>query len=792
MPTKSARGLTAEEARKRLIAYGPNVLPEKQKRSWLSIFLSQFANPLILILLAASTITIILGEIIDTWVILIAVLINTILGFIQEYKAETAIHALKKLLSPRARVMRDGSFVQLSVRDLVPGDIVMLSPGDRVPTDGLLVEAVTLTVNEAILTGESMPVQKRADGETDEYAKLFMGTVISSGRATMRVMETGVRTKIGQLAVSLENLPGGKTPLQIELSRLARMLALLVIVLCIGVFGLGVIAGRDIVTMGTTAVAIAVSAVPEGMVVSLTAILALGMSRIAKRKAIVRTLVASETLGSVTTVCVDKTGTITQGIMRVVTQDLVDTSLAKQCAVTANNMSDPLEAALLDWAGGERDVDRISELPFDETRKYMAVTTREGVWMKGAPEVLLEKCKLTQKEKNLWGKKVASYASEGLRVLALARDQTFLGIIGIADPVRDGVSEAIQQLLDAGISVTIVTGDYRGTAESIMGQIGLPISDPTRQIIEGRELATIAEHELIEKIADVRLFCRVTPLDKLKIVTALQARGEVVAMTGDGVNDAAAIKKADIGIVVADASDVAKETADVVLVDSNIRTIAAAVEEGRAMFENIRKVVLYLISDSFVEICIITVSIAMGLPLPLTALQILWINLVDDGLPALALTIDPTRHGLMHERPRPRRTPIVDRRIATLVVLISLSTTILVIAAFGWAIASGRDLAYAQTLVFTMVALDSLLYVFASRRMHAPITFKSFFQNPWLLGSVGIGFMLQLFAVYHPWGRSAFGTVPLGGFEWLIVVVSSVVLLGMIEGTKVFFLKKHS
>ncbi|OGG12448.1 hypothetical protein A2875_01840 [Candidatus Gottesmanbacteria bacterium RIFCSPHIGHO2_01_FULL_46_14] len=799
MPGKTAKGLTSAEASIRLAAYGPNTLPEKPPRSVLSILTAQLINPLILVLLGAATVTIVIGKIIDTSVILVAVGINTILGFIQEYKAETAIGALKRLLAPQARVFRDGVLGQIAVASLVPGDVVALSAGDRVAADGVLVEAVNLFINEAILTGESVPVAKRADGENDEYARLLMGTIVASGRATMRVIETGVRTKIGQLAVSLQETPSTATPLQMQLGRLAKILAILVIITCFGVFGLGVLAGRDIITMGTTSVAIAVSAVPEGMVVALTAILALGMSRIAKRKAIVRTLVATETLGSVTTVCVDKTGTITAGVMRVVKTDFVDSAQATLAAVLANNMSDPLEVALWDWASEHVDPQKITdehprtgEVPFGEVHKFMTVTTKEGVWMKGAPEVVWRKCTLTQKEKNIWEKKVALYASEGLRVLAFAHGLTFLGIIGIADPVREGVSDAVKELTAAGIAVKIVTGDYRGTAEAIAKTIGLPITDPSHQIIEGKELAAMTNQELSGRISDVVLFCRVTPMDKLKIVTVLQGRGDVVAMTGDGVNDAAAIKKADIGVVVSDASDVAKEIADVVLVDSNIRTIAAAVEEGRGIFENIRKVVLYLVSDSFVEILVIVASILLGLPLPLTALQILWINLVADGLPSLALVVDPLRSGLMHMRPRVKGTPIVDQPMGVVIALISISAVIFVIGGFYWALGrSGGNLVYAQTLVFTMVAVDSLIYVFSARRMHARLTFASIFHNHWLIVAVAIGVALQLFAVYHPWGNDAFGTMAIGSIEWLVIIGASFSMLGMIEGTKAYFFRRR-
>lgn len=778
--------LSNEEARRRLVQYGHNIIPEKQHFSAVSIFIHQFTSPLIFVLLGAVAITLILGDLVDAAVIGMAVAINTTLGFIQEYKAQNAIAALKKILTPKAKVIRDGEGETIPATELVPGDLVLLSAGDHVPGDGRVVEAVSLFINESMLTGESVPVEKSIS------SAVSMGTVMAAGRGKMEVTATGADTAIGRMATTLTQTKKEDTPLQKEIGRLARNLAYSVLVLCVLLFFLGWYHGVDLALMLSTAVAIAVSAIPEGLVVSFTVILAFGMQRVMKRKALVRRMVAAETLGSVSTICVDKTGTITQGVMTVIKNDFTNIGEGIKAAVLANNLEDPLETALWDWARAQDHIDpqktvdeskRLGENPFDSMKKYMSVTTPEGVWVKGAPEVVLGMSTLTKSQRNEWLRKVTAWGMKGLRVIAFAHNATFLGLIGIADPVREGVGEAVAHVRKAGVTVVMVTGDYRATAEAVLAHIGLSITNPEREIMEGSELAAISQEELTRRVREIRLFCRVSPDQKHKIVSALQAAGEVVAMTGDGVNDALAIKKADIGIVVEGASDVARETADIVLLDSNFRTIVGAIEEGRGIFDNIRKVTLYLLSNAFVEMGIIAGAIVLGWPLPLTALQILWINLVDDGLPSIALTVDPAAGDLMRRSVRRNNTPIVDTAMNILILVVSLVTLMLSLGIFAW-VRGAQSLSIAQTMVFTMVASVSLLYVFSFRRLDRRLRVGEFLQNRWLLGSVAMGFILQLFAVYHPWGNLAFGTVPLPLFAWGVIFSASAVIIGMIELTK--------
>ena len=781
-------GLTTAQATQRRVQYGLNLLPEKASFSRTSIFFHQFASPLIYILLGAVGLTIYLRDFVDAGVIGVAVLVNTVLGFIQEYKAESSIAALKKILTPQAKVICDGKTMTVAAQTLVPGDLVVLTPGDRVPADGTVLQAVRLFMNESWLTGESVPVEKNTQSD------VFMGSVVSSGRGLMEVTMTGTNTAIGKVADTLVQTKKEDTPLQKEIRTLARRLAGMVLALCMLLFMLGLLYGESFIVMLTTVVAVAVSAIPEGLVVSLTVILAIGMQRVMKRNALVRRMIAAETLGSISTICVDKTGTITQGIMSVVKSDLTDTEAAVRAAVLANNLEDPLEIALWDFTrtlghGDPQEIadanPRIAEIPFDSVNKYMSVTTHDGVWTKGAPEVVLTMSDLTQKERSEWLDKVTSWGNEGLRILALLHNKTFLGLIGIADPVREGVAEAVSHVQKAGVAVTMVTGDYRATGEAVMRSIGLPIAHPQREIMEGHELTAITDEELKARVRSVRLFCRVSPDQKLKIVSALQKAGEVVAMTGDGVNDAIAIQKADIGIVVAGASDVARGSADIVLLDANFKTIVAAIEEGRAIYDNIRKVTLYLLSNTFVEIALIAATILAGLPLPLTAIQILWINQVDDGVPTLALATDSRSHDLMRRLPRSPAAPIVDGGMGMFIAITSGAAASVAFAIFLWT-GGEKNLAMSQTVVFTLVSVSTLLYVFTCRSVLRPTNLVSVFRNPWLVGSVALGFLMQLFAVYHPWGQRAFGTVPLTLNSWAVILGASALIIGIIEGMKRF------
>lgn len=779
-----------------------NVLVEKSPPRDIVLLFSQLKSPLVYILLFASILTFYLKDYLDTSIILVAVLLNTVLGYVQERKAAHGLHALKKILTPKARIERNGTIETVDARSITIGDMVVISAGDRVPADGTLLEAINLYINEAILSGESMPVVKNIK----DSLSVFAGTTVTSGRGKFRVDSIGMDTKLGNIADTLEETPEEETQLQKQLRKMARLLAILVSAICIFIFLIGVIRGEDFVSMFSLAVAIAVSAIPEGMVVSLTVILSLGMQRILKRQAIVRRLASAETLGSVTVLCVDKTGTLTEGIMRVVETKLTDHAKAITTAVLANNLENPIDNALWEWVQGQDHFDpqqisesnpRTNEIPFDATKKYMLVQTSTGVFIKGAPEVLLAHSTMSGPQKLTWTKTINSFAHKGLRVIALGYSDShvkklnaipelqFIGVIGVSDPARIGVKEALNVAVAAGIDVKVVTGDYRITSEVILKEIGIQITDASTQIIEGKELEDMTIGTLAQRVDTIRLFCRVTPVQKLKIVSALQRNGEVVAMTGDGVNDALALKKSDIGVVVAGASDVAKETADLVLLDSNFKTIVAAVEEGRVIFQNIRKVVLYLLSDAGTEIVLVVLSIIAGLPLPLTAIQILWINILSDGFPNLALAFEQKEYDVMRHHPRARSTSIVDSRLGILIVIIGVAKALMAFSIYVMALSRTNNLMYAQTLTFVIVGTGSLLYVFSIRNLSKSIIKENLFKNPYLVYAVTAGFMLQLLVIYHPWFTTIFKTQPLRLIDWIVVLVSGLILILIIEASRI-------
>ena len=772
---------------------GRNIFTLQKPPSELQLAFEQIKSPLIYILLFAATITTVMGDILDTAVILLAVAINTTLGFIQERKAQKGLRALKKMLAPTAKVYRNNRILAIDAHDIVENDRVSLSAGDLIPADGILLESVNLFVNEAILTGESMPIEKSQSTDNAVYAS----TIVTSGRATYTVKAIGMKTKVGELAQTFYDIREEPTALQMQLSSLAKMLAFIVVFICLGIFILGLIRGENLVSMFALAVAIAVSAIPEGMTISLTVILSVGMQRILRKNALVRRLVSAETLGSVSTLCIDKTGTLTEGIMRVVEWKLVDQSNAIKTAVYANNLDNPIDIALWEWVQGLDHYDpqklsdsepRIHEIPFDGTKKYMLVQNAQGTWIKGAPEILLEQSALSSQEKKLWVEQINIYAEKGLRILGLAytdkhtlrlpsNSLTFLGIIGVSDPIRLQVKEAIDACRQSGISVKVVTGDYRVTSESVLAQLGIHIQDAVREIMEGKELEDITLDELVRRVGNVKLFCRVTPDQKLKIVEALQQTGEVVGMTGDGVNDAPALKKADIGIVVATASDLAKDAADLILLDSNFQTIVTAIEEGRVIFDNIKKVVLYLLSDAFTEMILITTSIVANLPLPLTAIHILWINILSDGFPNLALTVESKEYDVMKRKPRRKSLPILNSHLKGMIAGISIVKALIALIAFLYIYSISNNSIHAQTLTFAIIGTGSLVYAFSIRSLSKPIWKINLFKNPWLLVAVIGGFTIQMLVMYVPWLQTIFQTYPLQATDWLIVAFSVCILI---------------
>jgi len=797
-------GLSSQEARLRLTRFGANLIPEKHPPSNLAIFFSQFKNPLVYVLILAGVTTLFLKHFSDTVIILAAVLVNTVLGFFQEAKAGHALSALKRLVAPQADVIRDSKRQKIEAKDLVPGDIVVLSLGMKVPADGQIIYNNRFFVNEAILTGESLPAAK-AKGEA-----VFMGTAVSSGQAVMEVGVTGEKTQIGKIAEGVQEAPE-ETPLKRQISRFSRQLLILVGALTLLVFIIGLLSGESITEIFKTAVALAVSAIPEGLIVSLTVVLAIGMQRILRRNGLVRTLTSAETLGGVTTICVDKTGTLTEGKMRVM--DIVGDrlELAKQ-AVLANDLDDPLVIAAFEWARQFvkdylQEHPRLDSIPFSPKQRFFASLNKwkDGkniVFVNGAPDFLLSWSNMSSGQKQKIQQQIEDLTKEGKRVIGfarkevpesekkLSRDQvksglTWVGLLSFSDPVRPGVTEAMDKAQKAGIKIIVITGDYPNTAKAVLQEIGLTVSES--EVLLGDELEKINRNRLSREVNKIRLFARTTPDQKLKIVEALKKNGEVVAMMGDGVNDALAINKADIGIVVGDASDVARESADLILLDSNFATIVAAVEEGRGIFDNLRKIILYLLSDAFGEIITVILAIIASLPLPVTAVQILWINLVSDGFPSLALTVDPKRRGIMQEAPRSPKENVVNGWMKVLIAMVSVFSGIFALAFFAYVLNAGGDIKLARSVAFLTLGVNSLVYVFSVRNLTTPFWKSSILENKWLIVAVGAGFILQVVPFVTPQTREFFGTASLPLNFWLVSLALSALMFIMVEVSKFVF-----
>jgi Ca2+-transporting ATPase len=812
--TEEQTGLTTTQAEHLLEEYGPNALPEKSPPSSFVIFLAQLKNPLVYVLLGAGLITLFLKEYTDSTIIFLAVFINTILGFVQESKAGKALEALKKLVHPRAKVLRSGIIETIEAEKIVPGDIVILSQGDKIPADGNLIEASRFFASEAILTGESEPVEKK---EKDE---VYMGTVVTAGTAKMAVTLTGARTEMGKIAISVSEI-SDDTPLHRQLGKFSKQLSIFVAILIFVIFAVGLSFGKPPVEIFTTSVALAVSAIPEGLLVALTVVLAIGMQRILARKGLVRNLVSAETLGGVTTICADKTGTLTQGKMQVVSVVGEENEIAKQVTF-ANDLDTSVVIAAWEWGSkkvSKRDKkefgiqERLDSIPFSSEYKFSASLypwTDEGniIFVTGAPDVLLDYSTLSAKEKERIQRRISTLSHEGKRLLAFARKYVgnkkkelsqkdiktnlqWVGMLAFTDPIRKDVKHALEKTKKAGIKLIVITGDYVETAKTVLKELGLEIKD--RNIILGEELDEISEKELAERLADnpteVKLFARAKPNQKLKIVQTLKKNGEVVAMTGDGVNDAPALSKADIGIVVGEASDVAKETADLVLLDSSFTTIVSAIEEGRGIFDNVRKIILYLMSDAFEEILIVLTSITLGLPVPITAAQILWVNLISDGFPDLALTVDPKVAGSMARPPRPPKEPLVAKWMLKLIVLVSLIGGIFAFALYIYAYKTTGDITFARSVTFATVGLNSLVYVFSIRTLQAPFWKTSFFANKWLIVAVLLGLAFQILPFTTEGLRAFFKLVPLGWY-WAAAVAASVLMFFSIEISKWVFRHK--
>lgn len=791
-------GLTSEEVINKQKIHGLNVLPEKPPPSNLSLLIQQLTNPLIYVLLLAGLVTIAIGHYPDAVIILLAVMVNTTLGFIQERKATDALNALKRFAAHTITVIRENKRVIIDTSELVPGDVVILAQGVTVPADGKLLHANRLYLDEAILTGESAPVKKNHNDP------VFMGTTIASGQAMMIVEEIGAKTKIGEIALQIQTTEED-TPLQKQLKNFSKQLLLVIGILITIVFVVGIVRAFSLSEIFTTSVALAVSSIPEGLIVSLTAVLAIGMQKILKRRGLVRKLAAAETLGGVTVICVDKTGTLTMGKMKVVDHVGPEKELAEQ-VLLANDLDDPIVIAAFEW-GRTLIKDfvskhqRLDSIPFSfQERCFTSLhdwsDNTNRLYVNGAPDQLLNWTNLSKKEIQKYLTIINDLTKQGKRLIGFCRkdvpkskkkldasdakhDLSWVGILAFSDPVRIGVKEVLEQAKDAGIRTTVITGDYAKTTEFVLSELGMSVHQ--NEIITGEAIKSLTVAELARKVRTIRLFARTTPDQKLLIVEALKKNGEIVAMMGDGVNDAPALHAADIGIAVGEASDVAKESADLVLLDSNFSTIVGAIEEGRVMFENIRKIILYLLSDAFSEIIVVFGGIIIGIPLPLTAIQILWINLVSDGFPNLALTIDPKRVDIMKEKPRLANERLVNTWMMVLIGTVSIVAGLIALILFVIVYKITGDLVLARSIAFLTLGLNSLMYVFSVRGLMTPFWENNLFENKWLLLAVVAGLGLQIMPFTTSISREFFGLSSLSAQYWLMAVALSFFMFFVVE-----------
>jgi Ca2+-transporting ATPase len=859
----SHSGITEKEAGERLKKYGPNKLRERKKKTDLQIFLSQFANILIIVLLVATVISVVLGEILDAGVIFAIVIINAIVGYLQEKKAEGAIEALKKMASPKAIVIRNGEHTEIDAENIVPGDIIQLEVGRHIPADARILQAMNLEVNESSLTGESKPTGKAAhkiDKDVvvaDMKNMVFAGTTVTSGHGTAIVVATGMETEIGKIARLIQMPEEKKTILQRRLDTLGKQLSIIIVAVCCVIFVLGFLRGQPMVEMFFVAVALAVAAIPEGLPAVVTMTLAMGVQKMAKENAIVRKLSSVESLGSTTVICTDKTGTLTVNQMtvkKIFINDRIfdvtgggyapsgkimldgkeyqpdkDMKLMLLNGILCNDAElekhrnkysvygDPLEGSLLTLAAKADGVEqmekarkahqRIDEIGFDSSRKCMSTVNiiegRKTLFIKGAPEVLLKKSsrilkggkilQLSEHDKSEIYEINNKLTSEALRTLAFGykpltedyikeraeHDIIFIGIVGVIDPPRPEVAASVEKAKKAGIKVVMVTGDHKNTAVAIGKAVG--IYEPGKMIITGEELDKLTTDQFAKMADDIIIYSRVSPEHKLRIVNVLKSRRQVVAMTGDGVNDAPALKKADVGISMGIAgTDVAKEVSDIVLVDDDFTTIVNSVEEGRSIYDNIKKTVHFLLACNAGELITIFTAIMIGFPTPLLPIQILWMNLVSDSLPAFALGIDTKDPDIMNRKPRPKKENIVTRNSLYLILLTAVLMCAGTLALFLYSM-ENYDYVRASTVAFTALIFVQKGAVLSMRSEKHSIFKLGFLTNKFMIWSIAITAALHLIIIYIPFFNTVFKTTPIGLLDWLLILIYCVAVFAILE-----------
>jgi Ca2+-transporting ATPase len=825
--TDAVAGLTTDEAKRRLTDAGPNVIHEARQRGIARMVLGQFRDVTVLVLIAAAIVSAIVGEPADVVAIAIIVVLNAALGVTQEYRAERAIAALRRLAAPNARVRRGGTTQIVPAATLVPGDILLLEAGNIVPADARLVEVARLTVEEAALTGEAEPVHKIVDEVAtaaeigDRRNMAFQGTAVAGGRATGVVTATGMRTELGRIAALLQDEPVLQTPLQRRLARFGRRLALAAIALCAAILAYGLARGEAPLLMFMTALSIAVAAIPEALPAVVTMSLAIGARRLVRRNALIRRLPAVETLGSVTFICSDKTGTLTEGRMRVErastpARELIDA--VALCNDSHADLGDPTEVALAEFAKAhgrtraelELLLPRVDELPFSTERARMTTVHRREdascaivAYTKGAPERVLAHCVRragpkgdVDLDRDAALAEAAALASAGLRVLGVATrtalmrspavteletDQTFLGFVGLADPPRAEAHEAVRLCQTAGIRVVMITGDHTATAFAVASRLG--IARAPGQVMSGVELRGLSAEALEARIEGIAVYARVAPEDKIRIVKALQARGELVAMTGDGVNDAPALRRADIGVAMGrGGTDIAREASAMVLLDDNFATIVAAVREGRRVYDNIRKFVRYTLAGNAGEMWALLLAPLFGLPLPLLPIQILWVNLVTDGLPGLALASERAEPDVMQRPPRPPAESVFAGGLWQHVLWAGALIGALTLATQAWFVGHAPE--RWRTMTFTVLTLAQMGHVLAIRSEHTSLRQLGFRSNMPLNGAVALTLILQAAVVYVPALQRVFGTTALGAGDVALAVGIALVVPFAVEGEK--------
>lgn len=873
--TDLSLGLTDDDVKKRRNQYGFNELEEGEKQSALLVFFSQFKDFMVLVLLAATLISGLLGEYIDAIAIIAIVIVNGFLGFFQERKAEKSLDALKELSAPQVIALREGIWKKIPSKEVVPGDVLKFSSGDRIGADVRLIDSKSLEIEESALTGESLPVQKHTDslhtanlGLGDMENMAFMGTMVTRGSGIGVVCAIGMKTAMGQIADLLQSAETMETPLQRRLEQLGKILITAALLLTVLVVAVGVFQGHELYTMFLAGVSLAVAAIPEGLPAIVTVALSLGVQRMIRKKAIVRKLPAVETLGCASVICSDKTGTMTQNKMTVthvwsggqlwtvagtgyepqggfykggqlcqtadekaLQQLLMFGLLCNHAEINQRNGEyiidgDPTEGALL-VAAMKAGYDRhtlstqfeiVHEFPFDSTRKMMSIVVKDQsgkqfIVTKGAPDVLIGVCSsilwdnktqlLTKESQQTVQATINDLASNALRTIAVGykqipantivlheneaeKDLTLIGLQGMIDPPRSEVKQAVKECREAGIKTVMITGDHVITAKAIALQLGILTSKS--KVMDGNTLSKLSVDELEAEVDQVSVFARVSPEHKLKIVKALQNRGHIVAMTGDGVNDAPAIKAADIGVAMGiTGTDVAKEASSLVLLDDNFATIKAAIKEGRNIYENIRKFIRYLLASNVGEILVMLFAMLLALPLPLVPIQILWVNLVTDGLPAMALGLDQPEEDVMKRKPRSPKEGVFARGLGWKVIsrgfLIGIATLIAFITVYN----GSDNLAYAQTIAFATLVMAQLIHVFDCRSEKSVFS-RNPFGNKYLVWAVISSLVLMLVVIYYPPLQPVFHTVPIIPSDWLLVIGMASLPTFLLAGS--FFARK--